>query len=154
MRTEKTSYLHASRFFDFSRANGSLADSILFNRFGAGDELLYQTYQGPAVGIYLDAPSTVIDDTWSLFEVVAQGGSPGKPAHAAMYRDGKLVKDGDVAVPTLVTRASNLIARSNLNGPVDSLLAGDLAELRIYRAAVSDSRRQQIEGEMKQRWGL
>jgi hypothetical protein len=154
VRPEATSYLHASRFFDFSRTNGSLADSILFNRFGTGDELLYQTYQGATIGAYVDAPQVVVDDAWQMFEVVASGGSPGSAGVATLYKNGAKIKEGTVAVPTLVTRGSNFIARSNLNGSIDSFLEGRIAELRIYRAALSDDRRVAIENELKARWSL
>jgi hypothetical protein len=145
---EATSYLHAPRFFDLSATYGSLADSILFNRFGAGDELLYQTYIGATVGAYADAPNTVVNGPWQLFEVVAE------EHQATLYKNAASVTTADVALPTRVTRASCFIARSNRSDGVDSFLKGAIAELRIYARALDDSQRQQVEAELAQTWGL
>jgi hypothetical protein len=145
---QATTYLHASRFFDLSAQYGSLSDSILFNRFGAGDELLYQTYVGPMIGVYADAPHTVIDGPWQLFEVVASAEG------ATLYKNAVSLVTATVALPTPVMRDSNLIAKSNRSGPVDSFLEGAIAELRIYARTLDDTRRQDVESTLRSTWQL
>ena len=152
-RPAHTSPLHAPRFFDFARSYGTLADSILFVRFGAGDELFYQTYPGSAVGALVDAPGAVRDDQWQVFSVVASGGAPSSLVTSRLYVNGVLVATGKTNVPTVVTRSSNFIARSNLSG-IDTYLKGTLHEIRIYGRPLGAAERGAIDAELRKSVGL
>lgn len=152
-RPAHTSPLHAPRFFDFARSYGTLADSILFVRFGAGDELFYQTYRGSTVGDFVDAQGAVHDGQWQVFSVVASGGAPASLVTSTLYVNGALVASGKANVPTVVTRSSNFIARSNLGG-IDTYLKGTLHEIRIYRGQLGAAERGAIDAELRKSVGL
>lgn len=152
-RPAHTSPLHAPRFFDFAGSYGTLADSILFVRFGAGDELFYQTYLGSTVGEFVDAPEAVHDEQWQVFSLVAAGGAPASLVTSMLYVNGAMVASGKTEVPNVITRASNFIARSNLGG-IDTYLKGTLHEIRIYRRALGAAERGAIDAELRKSVGL
>jgi hypothetical protein len=97
-RTEATTPSYAARFLDFAQAYGTLVDSILFVRFGAGDELLYQVYAGAVPGPYVDVPGIVTDGKLALYEVVAQGGPPLAFAQATEYLNGRALAEPEARV--------------------------------------------------------
>ena len=145
---QQTTYFHATRFFDFAPTLGSLDDAILFNRWDTGEQLLYQTYAGLTPGAYL-LGNGVVNESWQLFDVVAKTDGTG-----SMWRNGTLMASGSVALPTVVVRSSNLIAKSNRTDGADSYLAGSIAELRIYDVALDDATRGAIEANLTSKWGL
>jgi hypothetical protein len=151
-RTEMTPRFSAARFLDFAPAYGSLADSVLFVRYGIGDELFYQVYAGPVAGPYVDAPGSVIDGRLALYEVVAQGGAPLALAPATVYLNGRGLATTLTYVPVRRTRLSNLIGRSNWTP--DSLIKGDLGEIRVFRGALDERTRQGVEADLRARWGF
>ncbi len=150
-RTRKTTPLHAARFFDFAPSYGSLASSLLFVRFGGGDELLFQTYQSGTVGPYVDAPGAVVDGSWIIYSVVMSPGAPSSFVDATLFTNGVARATAKVHPPDVTSRGSNFIARSNL-GAVDTWLAAEIAELRLYRRALGASERSTIEAELHARW--
>jgi hypothetical protein len=153
VRPMQSSPPHAARFFDFAPSYGSLSDSILFVRYGSyDDQLFYQTYSAGTPGPEVTVSSGVTNDTWQRLGVVAQGGSALSETKATLYRDGAPIVTGAVYVPSLSTRGSCLLGRSNYAS--DSLLHADVAEVILFARAVTEPERQGIDAYLSSKWGL
>ncbi|HOV30015.1 MAG TPA: LamG domain-containing protein, partial [Candidatus Dojkabacteria bacterium] len=124
-----TSNSNWGRFVDFGEPSGSAFSNIILNRFSTSNDLEMSIGNG-STDPYIIAPNGIINNEWHLYTATVSESGMGR-----LYRDGILLSEGQLAVPTNVSRISNYIGRSNYPG--DSLYQGYMDEVKIYNRALS-----------------
>jgi hypothetical protein len=137
-------------FLRLSSTSGSNAGAIVFGRDDA-TVLRYATFS--AAGTTPASASVdggVVDETWHLYEVAQDAGTPETAAPAVIRRDGNIVATStDVLRPATILRDSNIVGRG-----ASTNLSGDIAEILLISKKVDDLERAAIEARLHAKWNL
>jgi hypothetical protein len=120
------SYNNWSRIFDFG--NGAGDNNVLFALSnGTSGNVTYEVYNGGSSGGTVSTPTTLPLNQWVHLAVVQNGTA------VTIYKNGAVWTTGTTGIPTVVTRASNFIGRSNWGS--DGYADAIIDEFRIWDVA-------------------
>jgi hypothetical protein len=120
------SFTDESRILDLG--NGPAADNIYLGNHGTSNTLSFHVFHGAQKVAGLDAPGVLYRDRWMHLACTIDVEGQGK-----IYRNGQMVHSGPMELPNQVMRTKNHIGKSNWPG--HGYFAGQVAELRVWRAA-------------------
>jgi hypothetical protein len=119
------------RVMDFGTGQGN--NNILVARNGNTDTFTFELYNGSGSSLgQCSATSTVSNNTWAHYGVTVDG------TNCRIYKNGVLVATNSyTALPTIITRTSNYIGRSNWSA--DGYFDSGIGEISMYNRAISAS---------------
>ena len=117
-----------ARFFDWG--NGADSDNIFFYRLGTANTLAFNTYLGAVSSTVVQAPAALEQDVWQFLAVTMDSSG-----NVVLYKNGRPIQSGTVAVPNVVVRTSNYIGESNW--AADALYEGMMDEIKVYNYAMT-----------------
>lgn len=126
-----------SRIIDFS--NGAANDNILFARSGVSSGITFEVYNGGVTGGKVTANGVMVLNSWQHFAATMDA-----TGFVKIYKDGAVIATGTTAVPNLVARANNYVARSAWTG--DGYYGGRMDDVRVYKRVLSDEEIAAISG--------
>ncbi|MCW5552956.1 MAG: Ig-like domain-containing protein [Verrucomicrobiae bacterium] len=126
-----------SRIIDFS--NGAANDNILFARSGTSSGITFEVYNGGVTGGKVTANGVIQLNHWQHFAATMDAAG-----FVKIYKDGVVIATGTTAVPNLVARANNYVARSAWSG--DGYYGGRMDDVRVYKRVLSDEEITAISG--------
>lgn len=122
------SYGSWARFFDFG--NGSASDNILLARGNNSNQFVMEIYSGGTGGAVW-SPGVLENDVWQMLTATVD-----PKGYVVLYKNGVAVATGITNIPSVLTRGSNFIGRSNWP-QWDALYAGWMDDLRLYDYALT-----------------
>ncbi len=124
-----------ARFAEFGNNSDKYADRIFLSRMGTSNNLILHVYAGIGAASWtrgsVEAENAIEQNKWQFFAVTVDNDGT-----AAIYKDGKLIKEGDSGVPGTNLRNKNYIGKSFT--PDDKLYKGMMDDIRIYNNALDD----------------
>ena len=117
--------------------NDAPADNLLFARYAASNDLVYDAFNGGALGSTLEIPEVLTLDDCQLLEVVH-----GTTGAVTAYKNGVQVAQGAATSIVNVLRTNNFVGWTNWGG---ALFQGDIAEIALFDYALTDTERQSWE---------
>ncbi len=124
-----TSLASWSRFIDYG--NGAGSDNILFARNGTSADLTFEVYTGNASGGKVTAPGALTLNEWQHLAAVMDA-----TGQVILYRNGIPLVTNTTAVPSAITRVSNVLGRSNWSQ--DGYYQGKMDDVRLYNRPLSE----------------
>jgi parallel beta-helix repeat protein len=110
------------RIFDFG--NGQASDNIILSRDDTGDNLWFEVYSGSTTGGF-SIPGGLTPNVWQHVAVTLT-----PTGFASVYKNGKLLKTGQVNAPRVTPRTRNYLGKSNW--ATDAYFSGGIDEVATY----------------------
>ncbi|WP_165920183.1 LamG-like jellyroll fold domain-containing protein [Chthoniobacter flavus] len=132
------------RFFDIGIA--AAVDNIVLGRNGTSADLVFnEWYAGTAADGYV-GPGAIVQNAYHLYEInmLTPGGR--------LLTDGVTLAQEEYYRTRVIARTSNFLGKSNWS--TDALLKGDIAEVLIFNAGLSDADRFQVESYLMSKYAL
>jgi hypothetical protein len=122
-----------ARFIDFGNGSENFADNFFLSRMGTSNNLILHVYSGIGASTYsegsVEAVNAIELNKWQFFAATVD-----EDGTAAIYKDGKLLKDGESGVPGTILRTKNYIGKSFSSD--DKLYKGMMDDIRLYDTAL------------------
>ncbi len=132
------------RFFDLG--NGAETDNLFLARANTGGDLVYGALNGSGTAAMLSAPGMLTPSETQLLEVVH-----GTGGIVTAYKNGVQIAQDEAAAIDRVVRAGGVIGRGSGG---DAFYEGDIAEVLLFKRALTDAERQAWEAYLGEKYGF
>ncbi|HPP55982.1 MAG TPA: glycoside hydrolase family 76 protein [Anaerohalosphaeraceae bacterium] len=118
-----------ARFLDIG--NGPANNNIVFARDSTSNTLSFEAYSGSVSGGKVTAAGAIALNQWQMFTATLDASG-----FVKLFKNGVEIASGQTAIPPIITRTSNYIARSNW--AADAYFKGRLDDFALWNRPLSN----------------